>query len=319
MTLRVSIALCTYNGAKYLAEQLESLQRQTCVPYEIVIGDDGSSDETLAILDAFEPALTNVVRLTGRAGGPTQNFERTMAACTGDIIMPCDQDDIWHPTKIERVMHAFEPGVSLVFCDATLVDEHRSSLGRTLWQSIGFEPADQQVMMSGDPIDALVRRTIAFGLTMAYRRDVHRCAHPIPMPFGHDNFTALIAAGMGQVRLVPKPLLDYRQHANQVSSAGKGLRDRLNPSNSAIVPTSTSFAKCYQRLDTIPQSARAKGFASLRRAVYEKAHHLHRRETLPLNPFSRSIVVAGESLQGRYTHYSNGWKSALRDLVLGAR
>src|SRR6478609_12105203 len=100
----VSVAMATYNGAKFLQAQLDSLAAQTQLPDELVVGDDGSSDDTLAILEAFAASAPFPVRVDRNETRPDygDNFMRTALRCTGDYIAFCDQDDVWLPEKIER-------------------------------------------------------------------------------------------------------------------------------------------------------------------------------------------------------------------------
>src|SRR5262245_2492499 len=99
---RVSVALCTHNGARFLDAQLHSLAAQSQLPHELVIGDDASTDGTIEQLERFAKEVPFPVRITKNPEpvGVTENFSRTLAACSGDVLMPCDQDDVWHPEKI---------------------------------------------------------------------------------------------------------------------------------------------------------------------------------------------------------------------------
>ncbi len=107
--LRISIALATFNGAQFLKEQLESLVEQTFLPAELVVTDDGSTDETLAILEWFAdvaPFPVSVHRNEHRLGYGI-NFLKAASLCSGDVIAFADQDDVWLPAKLERLRKAF--------------------------------------------------------------------------------------------------------------------------------------------------------------------------------------------------------------------
>lgn len=96
--MRISVALCTYNGGKYIAEQLSSILNQNYVIDEIQIGDDGSTDDTIDIINDFKKRHENIfLTLNQRRVGITDNFENTIKRCRGDYICLSDQDDIWHP------------------------------------------------------------------------------------------------------------------------------------------------------------------------------------------------------------------------------
>src|SRR5581483_2986961 len=125
--MTLSIVMATFNGAAHLPRQLRSLAAQERLPDELVVSDDGSTDQTATILHGFAEQAPFPVRLltNDRPLGSTANFEVAIAAATGDIIAPCDQDDVWYPEKLKRIEAAFDatPRPSLVFSDADVVDE----------------------------------------------------------------------------------------------------------------------------------------------------------------------------------------------------
>ena len=129
-SLTVSVALCTYNGARFVAEQLRSILAQSSPADQIVISDDGSTDGTLEVvraeLAAAGSALPEVIILENPAPlGVTRNFEQAILACTGDLIVLCDQDDTWVPDRLARAEREFaaRPDLLLLYSDASLVDE----------------------------------------------------------------------------------------------------------------------------------------------------------------------------------------------------
>jgi hypothetical protein len=302
---RVSIALATFNGAKFLEVQLESLIRQTFPPIEIVVADDGSTDGTLEILGRYAAKIPLRIIATDGGHGPTRNFERAMKACRGEFVFFCDQDDFWHPYKIERMLREFDDETTVVFCDADLVNANLKPMGTTLWRRLHFNPPDF------DPLEHFGSHTIAFGLTMAYRNSdqMRSLVFPIPMPFGHDNFTALIGASIGRVGLVPMALLDYRQHSAQVS----GSLGKKSAVQRSISPTAVSFENLVDRLEGV--SLGPSG-SLLVRAMASKAKHLRERESLQEIPrFSRMKVIAEMALTGDYHRHSNGFRSVIKDAV----
>lgn len=314
-SLSVSIALCTYNGERFLSEQLETLVNQTVLPEEVVIADDGSRDATLSIAEKFaQIAPFRVQVLTGRVGGPTQNFERALSAASGDVVLFCDQDDLWYPDKVEEFVSRFQsnPGLICVFCDARLVDERGRHLGATLWDTIGFGETERRRLLAGSYGSSLLKSTIAFGLTMGLHKRLVAHISPIPMPFGHDNFCALIASAMGEFDLIEKPLLDYRQHSSQVSGAGRLKSKR--PTAVTIVPNSLSYSLAQERINSLPARSRGPYYESVRTMVEEKSKHLEFRENLPKQE-SRFRSVYREWSEGRYEAYSNGWLSVVKDLL----
>ena len=118
MTPKVSVAMCTYNGQRFLDQQLQSFLDQTVQPDELVVCDDVSSDDSMAMVEAFAARAPFTVKLFRNAQnlGYSRNCERAIAQCTGDLVLLCDQDDVWDRRKIEILREVFvaEPEVGLV-------------------------------------------------------------------------------------------------------------------------------------------------------------------------------------------------------------
>src|SRR5687767_9778204 len=119
--------MCTYNGGRFVAEQLASLSAQTRLPDELVVCDDGSTDSTVDVINEFAVSAPFPVRahVNETNLGSTKNYEKAIRFCAGDLIALADQDDVWLPAKLARIEQAFarSPGVGLVFSDAEAVDE----------------------------------------------------------------------------------------------------------------------------------------------------------------------------------------------------
>src|SRR5215813_4582625 len=134
--MKVSIALCTFNGAPYLREQLESFAAQERLPDELVVGDDGSCDGSIQIIEDFSKHAKFPVHIhvNGQKLGVVRNFDETINRCSGDVIFTSDQDDVWMDEKIRLMVSEFEkdPDIGLVFSDAIYVDEDLGSLGYTV-------------------------------------------------------------------------------------------------------------------------------------------------------------------------------------------
>src|SRR5271156_421330 len=139
---RISVALCTYNGERFLPQQLAGIQQQTRLPDELVVCDDRSTDRTLAMLGEFAAAVSFPVEIISNTEtlGSTKNFEQAIRLCGGDLIALSDQDDLWYPNRLERSEQEFmaHPQAGLVFSDADVIDDQNRPLGETLWQQLGF-------------------------------------------------------------------------------------------------------------------------------------------------------------------------------------
>lgn len=231
VSLSVSVAMATFNGALYLEEQLSDLARQSVLPSELVVCDDGSTDETLGILERFAasaPFAVYVHRNRERLGYRA-NFVRCAGLCRSDLIAFCDQDDRWLPDKIATMMACFDdPHVLLAFHGAEIVAHDRQPLGRlpSTPRPIGSTPA-----LGGSPW------TFALGFTQVFRRWLCDCDrwwelshdhNTAREPLAHDQWYFFLASTLGGIVNVAAPLVLYRQHeANVFGRTKQSLAARV--------------------------------------------------------------------------------------------
>lgn len=222
----VAILLTTYNGAKYLEEQLQSIIRQTHTCWTLYVSDDGSTDDTLQIIESYRGLLgcERVRLLQGPRRGFAQNFLsliRNPKVC-GDYFSFCDQDDIWFPDKLERSLAQIpriEQGPALYCSRTRLIDEK----GR----EIGYSP-----LFDRPPAfcNALVQ-SLAGANTMLLNPVARALLAQVPLEapvVSHDWLSYLLVSGCGgQVRYDPEPTLDYRQHGGNLIGSNSGFGDRL--------------------------------------------------------------------------------------------
>lgn len=214
MTSLISVALSTYQGARHLPEQLDSLLAQRGVELEIVAVDDGSDDATVDILAAYA-ARDQRLRWSVNRGnlGPTGSFERAFSQCAGTWLAPCDQDDVWHPDKL-ALLHAAIGNHDLAYCDSEYVDAQ----GRPL----GSRVSTQVRMLHGRrPLRFLFANSVS-GHACLLRRDLFAAARPIPHGVYHDWWLALCAAGRNGIVYLPQALVQFRRHVDAYSPVGKG-------------------------------------------------------------------------------------------------
>lgn len=231
-TPRISIAMATYNGSKYLREQLDSLAAQTLPPCELVVTDDGSTDDTFGILDQFSRRAPFPVRLhrNEQRLGYRDNFLKAAQLCSGELIAFCDQDDVWMPDKLLCVAQAFADGTPLlVLHDALAVTEQL--------KTIAYIRTPDYVM----PF------SVQFGFTMVFRADLpfginidrppcERDAKSAPL--AHDQWISFLACSLGRCRVIRKPLVLYRQHGNNTCGFGGGTDTRQLSANVTYSPPS---------------------------------------------------------------------------------
>ena len=222
--VNISVAMCTYNGALFLAQQLESMLIQTTQPDELIVCDDGSTDQTLEILDKFantSPFQVRIFKNNQQPLGSTKNFEKAISLCSGEIIVLSDQDDVWMPDKIYMLKRAIDDGAGLVFSDATLVNANLEPLGYSLFESLNLNNTEKKLINSGNLAQVLLRRNVITGATAAFSRKHLELIMPISKNWVHDAWLGFLIACVDDVYVIRTPLIKYRQHSNNQIGALK--------------------------------------------------------------------------------------------------
>jgi glycosyltransferase involved in cell wall biosynthesis len=242
----VSIALATYSGGRFIREQLESFSSQMRLPDEVIVSDDGSSDETLVIVADFAKGAPFGVKILppGDRLGFADNFFRAATACSGDLIMFSDQDDVWLPNKIERQVGAMLPDVWLSLHCSILVDEFLKPLGeftQGIKKTRVFQPLELDPFLTGWGNTFMFRREILETIAPSFRP---RQPDAIDKPLSHDQWVYTVAAAVGQVAHIHEPLILYRQHGNNAfGTAPRTLRDKVR--GALNVPMERYRARAY--------------------------------------------------------------------------
>jgi glycosyltransferase involved in cell wall biosynthesis len=337
--MKISIAICTFNGEKYLSQQLESFANQTRLPDELVVGDDCSTDKTLAILEEFAVKSPFPVHIHKNKNnlGLVRNFDETIGRCSGDLIFLSDQDDVWIPTKIEKIAVEFErfPQVGLVFCNAELVDEKLSPLNSTLFDRV-FPFAEQLKAKNEKIIDVLVNKNVVAGSASAFRAKYRKFFSPIPTDFSliHDGWIAFLLASISEVRFLEEPLLKYRQHSEQATRLIWKYNEKTKIQRISRLETSNQGLRYYKErekdltflLETICKVEKElaanefvkKAINDIQRHISlskQAGEHFNVRKNLPSLRLGRFYQVGKEVMKGRYHKYSNGFASAFKDLI----
>jgi glycosyltransferase involved in cell wall biosynthesis len=318
--LLLSIALATYNGERYLEEQLESIVRQTRLPDELVIFDDASTDSTASIVGKFAQRAPFPVRFQINAErlGSTRNFEAAIRACSGDIIFLCDQDDVWYPQKMARMEERFisDPEAGAVFTDADIVDQDLQPCGPRLWQAVRFKQKDQARFAARDALGVLLKRPVVTGATMAFRSSYRDLILPMPAIWVHDAWISLLIGAVSHLDGLPIPLIAYRQHsANQIGAPRRDRRSKRTKSSCAAFygPQVPRFEMARARLaklsDSFPQGER-----SIQR-FDDMLPFVRARAALPDARWRRLPGALHELVALRYHRHAYGLKSFRRDLL----
>lgn len=316
----LSVALCCYNGALYVRQQLESIMAQSMPVDEIVVCDDGSSDGTPDIVEALsaQSTVTLTLHRNSRRLGSTGNFELAISLTRGAIVFLSDQDDLWYPTKVRDMVREFErrEDLLLLHSDARLVNARGEPLGITLFEGLEVTAWERRQLHSGGAFSALVRRNLVTGATAAFRREVYELARPFPNEWVHDEWLGLIAAASGSVDFLEYPLIDYRQHGgNQIGVPLLSWHEKLR----RVVHSRGDFHhKLEHRAKVLFDRLGALGNrvpSDRREWVGEKLLHAHVRGHLPSNRWERLPIVFKELGTGRYRRCSTGWRSVARDMI----
>lgn len=216
----VSIALATYNGAAYLQTQLDSYLKQERLPDELVVGDDGSVDETMLILEAFAKRASFPVAVTRNPKrlGFSENFLSVVRRCRGDVVAFSDQDDVWHPNKLSRCVQllAEHPSVRHINHRARVIDETGEPIGRSfpdfgstrLVHPLGQDPWTPPYGLMTVVTREIVELAIRLPPPLSFDLDGH--------PMNHDEWMAFLARSLFDVLVVNEDLVDYRQHPSNV-------------------------------------------------------------------------------------------------------
>jgi glycosyltransferase involved in cell wall biosynthesis len=322
-SLRISVAICTRNGAEYLATQLRSILAQTRAPNEIVLSDDASQDETVTIARAVFAGIhgpTPDIRIIENAValGVTKNFESATLACSGDLIALSDQDDAWHPERLATLEQSFldRGDLLLLHGNAELVDEVGASLGHTLFDALGVTPGEKRQIALGNAFSVFLRRNLATGATIIFRRGLLGVASPFPAEWVHDEWLAIIASATGRVDVLADPLLDYRQHgSNQIGAEKLTLKGKFNrlrePRQARNQRLATNFGFLLGRLEQLGSRVSQQ---DVKRAKGKLAHESVRLG-LPESRARRILPILREQARGNYRRYGRGLIDVLRDLL----
>ncbi|PLY05629.1 MAG: hypothetical protein C0625_12415 [Arcobacter sp.] len=222
----ISVAMCTYNGGKYLVEQLESIVNQTYNNIEIIICDDGSKDNTIEIIKEycdkydFIQLFENEINL-----GFVKNFEKSISLCKGDYIALADQDDIWKKNKLEVFISEIKDNL-LIYSDAIIMDGDSNISNNELIRPKGD-------LVKGKCNKAFLFTNCVSGNTLMFKKEILEYILPIPENITyHDIWIAFIASSYGTITFSDEAMTYYRRYSEQITKTRekdyKNFKDRFN-------------------------------------------------------------------------------------------
>ncbi|RRQ45335.1 glycosyltransferase family 2 protein [Chryseobacterium sp. SC28] len=208
----ISVCMTTYNGEKHIKEQLDSILNQLSPDDEVIISDDGSTDDTVNIINSYSDSRIILYHHKKKHqkfnfGYTAKNFENALNKSKGDIIFLADQDDVWLPNKVQQQTAALQKA-DLVLSDCTIVDE---SLNTIIPSKFKLEKIKTGFWRN-------IYKPGYLGCCMAFRRDLLKDILPIPENVPHDLWIGLISNNKGKVELLNIPTVLYRRHDNNVSA-----------------------------------------------------------------------------------------------------
>jgi glycosyltransferase involved in cell wall biosynthesis len=319
------VAICVYNGARYLRTQLESIASQSELPKQAVVVDDGSTDDSWDLLQAWAASAPFPVRLERNAQnlGVVRNFEKAVRLLLPDVdvVFFSDQDDQWYPGKLAAFIDAFaaDPQLGLVHSDADLVDPEGKPLDSRLFTALLVTQRERDDVAAGQAWRAYVRRNLVTGAACACRSSVLERALPFSDAMIHDEWISFVASLVSGVRMIDHPWMAYRLHgSNTVGLPIPNFLWRLRTVLQALLtPQVPNQLHRLGRLQALRERAAQLGarediMASLDRAITHAAH----RSSLPRNPFRRAAAVRRHWKTGEYHQWSSGDMSMLHDLLI---
>nr|WP_296099752.1 glycosyltransferase family 2 protein [uncultured Mediterraneibacter sp.] len=207
----ISVCMATYNGEKYIKEQLNSILKQLSKTDEIIISDDGSKDGTKAVIDSIDDERIRFIENHGTHGF-THNFENALRHAKGDYIFLSDQDDIWMDNKVAIIMEELET-YDFVTHDCITVDAQMQVISESRFKDFNVRPGF---------VNHLIKSRY-LGCCMAFNRKVMDVVLPFPKNdflVEHDIWIAAVAFLYFKAEVLRIPLIYYRRHGNNVSDGG---------------------------------------------------------------------------------------------------
>ncbi|MEZ0485835.1 glycosyltransferase family 2 protein [Fibrella aquatica] len=220
---QISVCMATFNGEKFIQKQVKSILVQLGQEDELIVSDDSSTDNTLAILEKLADKRIKITFNDGRPG-PVGNFEQAMKRARGNIIILSDQDDVWLPDKVNTIRYLLQ-SADLVLSDCRVVDENDGMLYPSFFSHRNSQPGFWYNLYKNSYV----------GCCMAFRAEILTYALPIPASIHmHDWWIGLLVEAKGKTHFHSKPLINYVRHGSNASPTGetgydfpKRLRNRF--------------------------------------------------------------------------------------------
>jgi glycosyltransferase involved in cell wall biosynthesis len=257
----ISVVMTTYNGAHYLAEQIDSILSQTYCRFELIIADDCSTDRTAELLADYSRRDQRIrYYVNDRNLGVNDNLERALTQVCGELIAIADQDDIWEPRKLE-ILSEHIGDCSAVYSNSLLIDSEGQSLGMTLMDWIRVTPAQGRAPLM------LVRKNCVSGHALLFKKVLLKVVLPFETHLLFDQQLGIVAALNDGLKYLDQPLVRHRFHDRNQTNGRKKIEYRGNKAE-----------RCDRRRSDL---VRSLGFF-LRHFERNQDHYRYRKEALAL-------------------------------------
>ncbi|MCE1463950.1 glycosyltransferase family 2 protein [Enterobacter roggenkampii] len=221
---QVDIALATYNGELFIREQIESIQKQSYYNWRLLISDDGSTDSTINIIKELMQSDSRIdIVNDSRQGGVIKNFNKALMHTTAEYILLCDQDDIWPPERLSKLVNEISciesekvNSAVMIFTDLCLIDEKNNTISESFYKVNKINPE------SNLQVNKLYWNSSVYGCTVIMNRKLLDVSLPIPeFAHMHDQWLALNASRSESLYYLEYPSVLYRQHTGNVVGGRK--------------------------------------------------------------------------------------------------
>lgn len=312
--MKISVALCTYNGEKFIKEQLESILNQTVSVDEIIICDDNSKDKTMSICQEIlsESGKEYKIIVNEASLGVAENFLKALKLTTGDYVFTCDQDDVWHSDKVEIFLRAAnETKKDLYFSNGILVNGEGNSLGSTLWEAylIDFNEISQQPLLK-----RILKSPVVTGAAMMVSKKLIEQIDTIPKVFLHDEWFSIVAAINNSAQAINVATFDYRQHDKNVVGAkkqsfAKKIKVWLGNYKKLQEIHQTYFLRSNSVYE-ISKDTRYEPLALQYKFFWETLVNTHKN-----NRIKNALALIKFFINGKYSSFYTGFRGFIRDLI----
>ena len=319
--MKTNIILGSYNGEKYIKEQIKSFFRQTQLPDLLIVSDDASTDRTVEVVRALakvSPFPIKIIENTTNSGY-TKNFENLLEVADGDFIFFSDQDDYWFPEKIEMVTREFLKSAKTMWVinDMILADGNLEPTPFTQLTNI------RKIGMSDE--------TFVAGCAVAIRKEWKNVVLPFPENYeGHDNWISRLAAITDSRSIIEKPLQLYRRHASNVSQSfasktekmsqfsaalGHGLQSAEDGWKKELIRLQLTKSRVEEKQEILQKLELTNNFDKSLDVLNRKIRVYQKRITIvKKNKMQRFFPLIKMYFNGDYNIFS-GYKSFIKDII----